>query len=83
MIKKFKNGDLDVSVLEIKDVIDIKLLQTFQDNFAVGMNIASVTVDKDGTPVTNPSSYTGFCIDYTHSTKTGDDRCALSHNQGS
>lgn len=82
MIRKLQNGDLDLSVLEISDVIDIKLLQTFQDNFATGMNIASVTVDKDGTPVTKPSSYTSFCIDYTHSTKTGDDRCALSHKKG-
>ena len=82
MIKKLANGDLDLTVLEIKDVIDIKLLQTFQDNFAIGMNIASVTVDKDGTPVTNPSSYTRFCIDFTHSTKVGDDRCAASHKKG-
>lgn len=82
MIRKLKNGDLDVSVLEISDVIDINLLQTFQDNFAVGMNIASVAVDKNGTPVTNPSSYTSFCIDFTHSTKVGDDRCALSHKKG-
>ncbi|HEY5588346.1 MAG TPA: PocR ligand-binding domain-containing protein [Candidatus Paceibacterota bacterium] len=81
MIKKLNNGDLDLNVLEIKDVIDIKLLQTFQDNFATGMNIASVTVDKDGTPVTNPSSYTSFCIDFTHSTKVGDDRCAASHKK--
>lgn len=81
MIKKLKNGDLDVAALEIKDVIDIKLLQTFQDNFAVGMNIASITVDKDGTPVTNPSSYTRFCMDFTHSTKIGDDRCAESHKK--
>jgi len=82
MIKKLSNGDLDLAVLEIKDVIDIKLLQTFQDNFAIGMNIASVTVDLDGTPVTKPSSYTSFCMDFTHSTKVGDDRCALSHKKG-
>lgn len=81
MIKKLENGDLDLTVLEIKDVIDIKLLQTFQDNFAIGMNIASVTVDKDGAPVTNPSSYTRFCMDFTHSTKIGDDRCAASHKK--
>jgi len=81
MIRKLKNGDLDVEVLEIEDVIDIKLLQTFQDNFAIGMNIASVTVNRDGTPVTNPSSYTSFCIDFTHSTKIGDDRCAVSHKK--
>jgi ligand-binding sensor protein len=81
MIKKLKNGDIDLSALEIMDVIDIKMLQTFQDNFAIGMNIASVTVDKNGTPVTNPSSYTSFCIDFTHSTKKGDDRCAESHKK--
>ena len=82
MIRKLNNGDLDVNVLEIKDVIDLEVLQNFQDNFATGMNIASVTVDKDGNPVTKPSSYTSFCIDFTHSTKTGDDRCALSHKKG-
>lgn len=81
MISVLKNGNLDLSVLEIEDVIDIKLLQTFQDNFAIGMNIASVTVDRGGSPVTNPSSYTSFCIDYTHSTKIGDDRCAESHRK--
>jgi len=82
MIKKLSNGDLDVTRLEISDIVDIKLLQTFQDNFATSMNIASVTVDKDGTPVTNSSSYTSFCKDFTHSTKIGDDRCALSHKKG-
>lgn len=82
MIKKFQNGDLDINALEIKDVIDIKLLQTFQDNFATSMNIASVTVDINGNPVTNPSSYTSFCIDFTHSTRAGDDRCAESHKKG-
>ncbi|MCB2295741.1 PocR ligand-binding domain-containing protein [Clostridium algoriphilum] len=82
MIKKLLNGDLDVTALEIKDVVDIKLLQTFQDNFATAMAIASVTVDKDGTPVTKSSSYTSFCMDFTHSTKVGDDRCAVSHKKG-
>jgi len=52
MIKMLSNGELDLSVLEIKDVIDIELLQRFQDNFATGMNIASVIVDKNGTPIT-------------------------------
>jgi len=82
MIKKLTNGELDVTVLEIKDVIDINLLQTFQDNFTIGLNIASVTVDKDGTPVTKPSSYTSFCMDLTQSTKEGRGRCALSHKKG-
>lgn len=82
MINVMTNGEIDLSKLEIKDVIDLELLQKFQDNFAIGMNIASVTVDRDGTPVTKPSSYTSFCNNFTHSTKVGDDRCAASHKKG-
>ncbi|GFZ31068.1 methyl-accepting chemotaxis protein [Clostridium zeae] len=82
MIKRLNNGELDLEALEIKDVIDLKLLQTFQDNFAVGMNIASVTVDRNGTPVTKPSSYTNFCINLTQSTSAGESRCAKSHKKG-
>lgn len=81
MIQSF-NGKIDIDLLEIKDVIDINLLQKFQDNFAEGMNIASITVDKNGNPVTKPSSYTNFCIDFVHSTIIGDKRCAESHRKG-
>ena len=65
MIKKTGINDIDVNSLEIKDVIDIDVLQKFQDNFAESMNIASVTVDINGNPVTKPSSYTDFCINFT------------------
>ena len=76
------NCDIDIDSLEIKDVIDINLLQRFQDNFAESMDIASVTVDKSGNPVTTPSSYTSFCIDFVHTTTIGDNRCAESHRKG-
>ena len=76
------NGDIDIDSLEIKDVIDIKLLQRFQDNFAESMDIASVTVDKNGNPVTDPSSFTSFCNDFVHTTTMGDKRCAESHRKG-
>ena len=36
MIKVLENNSLDLSVLEIKDVIDIRVLQKFQDDFAIG-----------------------------------------------
>ncbi|WP_297429007.1 PocR ligand-binding domain-containing protein [Clostridium sp.] len=81
MIKIKENNELDMDALEIRDIIDIKLLQKFQDDFAFAMNCASVTVDKDGSPVTNPSSYTRFCENFVHSTKKGDDRCAASHKR--
>jgi ligand-binding sensor protein/prefoldin subunit 5 len=81
MIKLLDNNELDMDVLEIKDIIDIKLLQKFQDDFAFAMNCASVTVDKTGNPITNPSSFTRFCDNLVHSTRKGNDRCALSHKR--
>lgn len=72
----------DLSDIDIKELIDIDLLQRFQDNFAESMDIASVTVDTKGNPVTKPSSYTSFCMDFVHSTTAGDNRCAESHKKG-
>lgn len=80
--EKNTGGNLDLSSITIKDVIDIEFLQRFQDDFAKGVGLASVTVDLDGTPITAPSSYTRFCMDFTHSTETGDKRCAESHRKG-
>lgn len=84
--KNIKNEIFKKSIkltdIELKDIIDIELLQTFQDNFAESMDIASVTVDIHGNPVTKPSSYTSFCIDYVHTTTKGDNRCAASHKKG-
>jgi ligand-binding sensor protein len=72
----------DLSHIKLTDVIDLDFLQQFQDDFAKGCGLASVTVDLDGNPVTNPSSYTRFCSHYTHSTERGDKRCAESHRKG-
>lgn len=82
MIENINCDIIDIDSLEIKDVIDISLLQKFQDNFAESMDIASITVDKNGNPVTNPSSYTSFCFDFVHATIIGDNRCAESHRKG-
>lgn len=75
-------GANDLSNIKLTDVIDLKFLQRFQDDFATGVGLASVTVDIDGNPVTNPSRYTRFCQNYTHSTECGDKRCAESHRKG-
>ncbi|WP_026881432.1 PocR ligand-binding domain-containing protein [Clostridium akagii] len=82
MIKKNANGEINIDLLEIEDVMDISTLQKFQDNFADSMNIASVTVNRDGKPATKPSSYTNFCSNLTQSTSTGESRCAESHKKG-
>jgi ligand-binding sensor protein len=77
-----EKNSINISDIQLKDILDIELLQKFQDNFAESMDLASVTVDIGGNPVTKPSSYTSFCMDYTHSTKVGDARCAQSHKNG-
>ncbi|GKX64967.1 PocR ligand-binding domain-containing protein [Inconstantimicrobium mannanitabidum] len=81
MISIREDNTVDLEKLEIKDVIDIELLQRFQDNFAIGINCASVTVDAKGQPVTKPSSYTNYCLNLVQSTQKGSDRCAASHHR--
>jgi ligand-binding sensor protein len=81
MVELLQDGSINMKVLEIGDIVDISTLQRFQDNFAIGMDCASVTVDRSGEPVTRPSSYTGFCAGFVHKSKIGDDRCAASHNR--
>lgn len=76
------DSNIDINSLAIKDVIDINLLQNFQDNFAESMNIASITVDINGNPVTKPSAYTDFCMNFMQSTFLGENRCAESHRKG-
>ena len=74
--------EVDLDKITLTDVIDLGFLQQFQDDFAKGVGVASVTVDAVGKPVTNPSSYTRFCMDFVHSTDCGDKRCAESHHKG-
>lgn len=77
-----KTTEVSLDNIKLTDVIDLHFLQKFQDDFAKGVGLASVTVDPEGKPVTNPSSYTRFCENYTHSTECGDKRCAESHRKG-
>ena len=45
----------------ITDVIDVKELQTLQDNWAKATDFAFITVDVNGTPITEQSNFTPFC----------------------
>lgn len=49
--------------LELSNLVDMKLLQEFQDSFAETMNFASVTIDDKG-PITKPSNFTDFYTKY-------------------
>lgn len=76
-----KNGQIDLASLEVEDIIDINVLQKFLDNFAMGMNCAAVSVNRQGEEITRPSHYRAFCNDYIHSNRMGDHRCAECHSQ--
>ena len=77
----FVNGIVELKSLEIKDIIDVSVLQQFLDNFAIGMNCAAVSVDRLGREVTKPSYYREFCSNYIHKSHIGDERCAVCHNR--
>ena len=73
---------VDIDALKLTDVIELSFLQKFQDDFAEGVGIASVTVDPEGNPITKPSRYIRMCMAYTQSTELGRKCCAQSHSQG-
>lgn len=60
--------------LYLLDLIDKKLLQELQDNFASAMNVASLIYDTEK-PVTEPSEFVDFCIKYTRGSKIGAKMC--------
>lgn len=76
------NNAFDFENVKLQDIIDTDFLQEFQDNFGESMEIASITVDMDGIPITKPTKYTNFCSKYTQSTDEGFKRCAQSHKIG-
>ena len=47
--------------IQIEDVIDVKELQNLQDNWAKATNLAFVSVDRNGRPITEQSNFTPFC----------------------
>lgn len=68
--------------ITLGEVIDLKFLQEFQDNFATVAGVASITTDKDGNPVTSPSNFTDFCIKYTRGSELGLKRCMECDRHG-
>jgi len=81
MVEYTGSGEIDLSVLEAADVIDVNTLKKFLDNFALGMNCAAVSVDREGNEITAPSYYRSYCQDFIHKSPTGDSRCAECHNR--
>lgn len=68
--------------LQLEDVIDLKFLQSFQDNFARSVGMASITTNSKGIPITKPSCFSDFCMDFTRETHIGNSRCIECDRKG-
>ncbi|KZL91043.1 PocR ligand-binding domain-containing protein [Clostridium magnum] len=74
--------DKDLNDLQLEDVIDLNFLQSFQDNFARSVGMTSITTNNKGIPITKPSCFTSFCIDFTRKTHIGNSRCIECDRKG-
>lgn len=61
--------------IKLSDIIDINLLQEFQDILGKVLNIASITVDEK-LVVTKPSSFTDLCFKYANVDSQSVTKCA-------
>lgn len=67
--------------IQITDYIDLALLQQLQDSFAQAMDVAAVTVDKNGNTITQTSNFSTVC-NMIRSTETGLRRCQQCDAEG-
>lgn len=80
--KKQSHGLENSDTITLQDIIDMDFLQKFQDNFAEALGVASIAVDMEGNPVTKPSNFTRFCMEYTRGSKNGLARCMECDRKG-
>jgi ligand-binding sensor protein/uncharacterized protein YukE len=66
----------------VDELIDLNVLQKFQDSFANAMGMASVSVDNEKGSITEPSNFTDFCMKFTRGSKIGNERCLNCDVQG-
>lgn len=68
--------------LKLLDLIDAHTLQEIQDGFADVTEMAALTTDADGNPVTKGSNFTDFCMKYTRQSRLGCERCEKCDRTG-
>lgn len=68
--------------IKLLDLIDVQTLQEIQDGFADVTEMAALTTDADGKPVTRGSNFTDFCMKYTRQSRLGCERCGNCDRTG-
>lgn len=60
---------------KLTDLIDVAVLQKIQNAFSKMSGMAALTTEVDGTPITEGTGFTDYCMKYTRNNKTGCERC--------
>ena len=67
--------------MDIKQFMDMELLQQIQDLFSTSTGLAAIAVDTEGNYITKPSNFTDFCMKYTRGSEDGNKRCIRCDNE--
>ncbi|MBQ3634171.1 MAG: PocR ligand-binding domain-containing protein [Bacteroidales bacterium] len=68
--------------LTLTELIDPAILQEIQDGFAHVTGMAALTTDESGSPVTEGSNFTDFCMKYTRKSAAGCKACEECDRHG-
>lgn len=61
--------------MKISEFMDLKKLQSIQDQFSDATGLAAIAVDAEGNYITEGSNFTDFCMKYTRNSPEGMRRC--------
>lgn len=61
--------------MKISEFMDLKVLQSIQDQFSDATGLAAIAVDAEGNYITKGSNFTDFCMKYTRNSEEGMKRC--------
>lgn len=67
--------------MNIRDFVDLKLIQRIQDLFSDATGLAAIAVDSQGAYITKGSNFTDFCMKYTRGSEEGNRRCIKCDNE--
>lgn len=67
--------------MNIRDFVDLKLLQYIQDLFSDATGLAAIAVDAQGEYITKGSNFTDFCMKHTRGSEEGNRRCIKCDNE--
>lgn len=61
--------------MKISDFMDLKMLQSIQNQFSDATGLAAIATDAEGNYITEGSNFTDFCMKYTRASAEGARRC--------